>query len=271
MRFFQPFEPIIGGRHMIRVMSFNIRFENPTDGADAWFYRRDLIALVVTRYKPAILGTQEGRWNQLLDLKERLPSYCLHAPGRTIDETCQYPTLFVLGDTFNILEGDEFWLSETPRIHRSKSWDSGFPRMMSFAKLRHASSGRAIWACVTHLDHLGAEARLRQAAMIADWAAAIEAPLIVMGDFNDGPFSETHAILTQEKTRLRDTWTAIGMEDGLQSATSHGFTGIPKKQRIDWVLASPEFSVKAVSIIRDDFEGRYPSDHFPILADLELA
>jgi endonuclease/exonuclease/phosphatase family metal-dependent hydrolase len=255
---------------MIRVMSFNIRFDNPDDGKDAWHYRRDLVACVVERYRPDILGTQEGRWNQLMDLKTRLPQYHLHAPGRVIDDTCQYPTLFILESSFSVLEGDEFWLSETPRIHKSKSWESGFPRMMSFARLRLLSSEKEIWTCVTHLDHLGAEARVRQAVMIAEWASSLKAPLILMGDFNDGPGSQTHAVLTQERSRLRDSWKAMGLDEGTHSATSHGFKGIPKKERIDWVLVSPDFDVKSVSIIRDEFEGRYPSDHFPVIADLHL-
>lgn len=255
---------------MIRVMSFNIRFENPNDGEDAWHYRKELVASIVERHRPDILGTQEGRWKQLMDLKIRLPHYLLHAPRRVIDDTCQYPTLFILDSSFSVLDGDEFWLSETPRVHRSKSWESGFPRMMSFAKLRLLSLDKEIWTCVTHLDHLCAEARLRQASMLAQWAASLQAPLIIMGDFNDGPASRTHAVLTTEGTRLRDSWTAIGLDEGTHSATSHGFKGVPKKERIDWVLVSPEFEVKSVAIIRDEFGGRYPSDHFPVIADLEL-
>ncbi len=254
----------------MRVLTFNIRFENATDGANAWHYRRDLVSEIINRYNPEIVGTQEGRWNQLMDLKERLPEYHLHAPDRVIDDTCQYPTLFFLKGALTILEGDELWLSETPRIHRSKSWDSGFPRMMSYAKLRCAGSKSTIWACVTHLDHLGPEARIRQASIISEWASSLDEPAVLMGDFNDGPDSKTHAILTSQKTRLRDTWQVLGLPEGVLSATSHGFTGIPKKERIDWVLASPEFLVRDTSIIRDDFQGRYPSDHFPYKADLDL-
>ena len=254
----------------MRVMTFNIRFENTSDGANAWLHRKDLVAEIIMRYRPEVVGTQEGKWNQLVDLQDRLPSYLLHAPGRLIDDTCQYPTLFLLKEPFKVLEGDELWLSETPRVHRSKSWDSGFPRMMSYARLKRAGSDRTIWACVTHLDHLGPEARIRQASIISEWASSLDEPGVLMGDFNDGPDSETHAILTSQKTRLRDTWQVLGLFEGPQSATSHGFTGIPKKERIDWVLASPEFLIREASIIRDDFEGRYPSDHFPYKADLDL-
>jgi len=255
----------------MRVMTFNIRFENAADGANTWVYRRDLVAETIRRYGPAMVGTQEGKWNQLMDLKELLPEYHLHAPGRVIDEICQYPTLFFLKKDFAVLDGDEFWLSETPRVHRSKSWDSAFPRMLSHARVSLKGSGRFLWAGVTHLDHMGSEARLRQAMILAGWAASLEGPAILMGDFNDRPDSEVHAGLTGNGSRLRDSWQALGRAEGEQCGTAHGFAGVPKKPRIDWILATPEFLVKDACIIRDHFQGRYPSDHFPYAVDLELS
>ena len=255
----------------MRVMTFNIRFENTTDGANSWFYRREPVAEIIRRYLPAIVGTQEGRWSQLLDLEERLPEYHLYAPERVVDETCQYPTLFFLREKFIPLAGGEFWLSETPDAHRSKSWDSAFPRMLSFAKLQITGTEKIFWVGVTHLDHLGSEARRRQGVLLANWASSLNYPLILMGDFNDSPDSELHAILTRHNTRLLDTWHALGRAESEQSVTNHGFTGIPKKYRIDWILTSPEFHVKDASIIRDNFRGSYPSDHFPYLVDLEVS
>lgn len=255
----------------MRVMTFNIRFENAADGHNAWMHRRDLAAEIIRRYSPAVVGTQEGKWNQLMDLKERLPEYHLHAPGRVIDEFCQYPTLFFLRDEFDAVEGGEFWLSETPLIHRSKSWDSAFPRMLSYAKVSPRGSGQALWTGVTHLDHVGSEARRRQAMILADWSASLKGPAILMGDFNDRPDSEAHEALAGRGARFRDTWQALGRTEGEQYGTAHGFSGIPRKPRIDWILVTPEFRVQDACIIRDHFQGMYPSDHFPYAVDLELS
>ena len=106
----------------MRVMTFNLRFENDQDGTNAWAYRRGLVVELIERYAPAILGTQEGRLSQLDYLESRLPDYRMHAPARVLDDTCQYPTLFFRRDQIRILEGSEFWLSKTPAIHRSKNW-----------------------------------------------------------------------------------------------------------------------------------------------------
>ncbi len=155
--------------NQMRLMTFNIRFENEQDGSNAWVHRRELVARIIERYSPDIVGTQEAKWPQLIYLRDRLPGYVFYAPGRVVDETCQYPTLFYRQREFEVEEAGEFWLSKTPLVHRSKSWDSGFPRMMSYLKLTGRGGGRSFWAAVTHLDHIGSEARFEQASILSRW------------------------------------------------------------------------------------------------------
>ena len=253
----------------MRVMTFNLRFENEQDGANAWFHRRELVIHLIRRYAPSILGTQEGKWSQLLYLQDHLPEYHLHAPARVLDDTCQYPTLCLRRDTFDVRGGEEFWLSRTPEIHRSKDWDSAFPRMVSYARLRDRKTGGILWVAVTHLDHMGSEARYEQARILVEWMKTRKGPVIFMGDFNEPPGSSVHQVLAAPGRRLRDTWQILGREEGPESLTHHGFRGIPQKARMDWILVSPHFKVKDANIIKDRFEGRYPSDHFPYSVDME--
>lgn len=252
----------------MRVMTFNLRFENDRDGENSWVYRRDLVVETIRRYRPDLLGTQEGRWTMLLYLAEKLEDYLLHAPRRVLDDTCQYSTLFVRRDSCAVEDGGEFWLSQTPEVHRSKDWDSAFPRMMSWARVSERETGRPLWVAVTHLDHIGAEARREQARILARWVQAHPGAHIVMGDFNDGPESAVYRILTHPEVGLHDTWRAVGRGEGDEDKTHHGFSGVPQKSRMDWILVSKHFRVLDVRIVRDHFGGRYPSDHFPYLADL---
>lgn len=252
----------------MRVMTFNVRFENEQDGENAWAHRRELVARTIERYSPDIVGTQEAKWHQLLYLRDRLSGFRFYAPGRVVDETCQYPTLFYRKDLFEVVEAGEFWLSETPDVHRSMSWDSGFPRMMSYLKLLERGMPQPFWAAVTHLDHLGAEARFEQARILSRWVRRSDGPVILMGDFNDDPQSRVHQLLAGPDSVLRDSWVAIGREEGRGGGTHHGFTGVPRDHRIDWILVSRHFQVIEARIVRDHFDGRYPSDHFPYMVDL---
>jgi len=254
----------------MKVMTFNLRFENDHDGENAWINRRELVVKIVNRYQPAILGTQEGKWSQLTYLCDQLPEYEAFMPGRTPDKIIQCPTLFLRKEECAIETGSDFWLSKTPDIHLSKDWDSAFPRMVSFARIRIKKLNRKIITAVTHLDHIGVEARFEQAKIISKWAAQQKSPIILKGDFNADPESRPHEVLTLPITRLCDTWKMIQGSECEESYTHHGFSGVPQLSRMDWILTDPSFKVKDAWVIHDEFNGRYPSDHFPYLADIEL-
>ena len=251
-------------------MTFNLRFENDRDGENAWCHRRDMVAELIIRYAPSIVGTQEGKWSQLEFLKDRLPDYTSITSNRVQDATCQYPTLFVRQEEFEVHDGKDHWLSKTPARHRSKNWDSAFPRMLNCARLRMIQGGDTIWAAVTHLDHIGGEARYEQAKLVAEWVKGRTGPVIVMGDFNDHPESLVHATLIDPGVGLKDTWQVLGLDEDAGSYTHHGFDGEPQMTRMDWILVSPHFRVQDASVIRGHVEGRYPSDHFPYMTMVNL-
>lgn len=253
----------------MRIMTFNLRFENDLDGENAWCYRRDILTEVVLRHAPSILGTQEGTPGQLAYLQEHLRGYRMHAPPRPIDEECQYPTLFYRQGELRVAEVGEFWLSKTPEVHRSKDWDSAFPRMMSYGLFEDLINKRQVWIMVTHLDHLGAVARLEQSRIILEWMHGRSGPRILMGDFNDAPGSPVHRLLTSPEASLHDTWAVLARQENEESMTRHDFRGVPKSCRMDWILISSEFFVTDAQIVRDHLGGCYPSDHFPYMVNLK--
>jgi endonuclease/exonuclease/phosphatase family metal-dependent hydrolase len=255
---------------LVRVMTFNLRFENDLDGDNSWASRRDLLIQTIRKYRPHVIGTQEGKPAQLAFLGDHLTGYRISAELRHWDDYCQYPTLFYWEELFRLVEGDEFWLSETPSVHLSKSWDSAFPRMISSAHLEVKETRRRLWFSVTHLDHISERARIEGARMIRDWTLARRAPTVLAGDFNDAPGSETHRILTLPEGPFLDSWERLGRVEDESSFTQHGFTGIARLGRIDWILITPEFRVVDAAIGHDQKDGRYPSDHFPYMVDLEL-
>jgi endonuclease/exonuclease/phosphatase family metal-dependent hydrolase len=252
----------------MRIMTFNLRFDTERDGKNAWVHRRELAVEVIRHGAPDILGTQEGMERQLLFLQENLPAYRMQAHGRYWDATCQYPTLFVREERFRIVEGGDCWLSQTPHVHRSKDWDSAFPRMMNHALLEDRHNGRQLLAVVTHLDHIGVQARVEQAKRIATWLSERRGPRILMGDFNDAPGSSVHRILASEESALADTWQLLSGEESETSMTHHDFAGHPEKCRMDWVLVSDHLQALNAVIVSTHLGGRYPSDHFPYLVEL---
>jgi endonuclease/exonuclease/phosphatase family metal-dependent hydrolase len=114
-------------------------------------------------------------------------------------------------------------------------------------------------------------ARYEQAKIITRWLSDLNSPVILVGDFNDRPDSDVHRLLTSPNTGLKDTWQLLGNEEGASSFTHHDFHGAPRKTRMDWILATPEFRTTRAEIVRDHRGESYPSDHFPYMVDMELS
>jgi endonuclease/exonuclease/phosphatase family metal-dependent hydrolase len=252
----------------MRLMTFNLRFATSLNGPNEWQWRKELVAEVILRHQPDLLGTQEGTVPQLEYLEANLPGYLPLIGHREIDTTCQYPTIFYRAGVFKVQESGEFWLSETPTVHRSLSWGSAFPRMVTYGLFQETGRDMAFYFLNTHLDHISAEARLNGARLIREYFFPLGKPLILAGDFNEPPESPVYRQFVGEDSPLQDTWRALHSPGG-EATTQHLFDGLPRGARIDWILVSTPFRVKQVAIVTDNQEGRYPSDHFPYEAEVE--
>jgi endonuclease/exonuclease/phosphatase family metal-dependent hydrolase len=252
----------------MRLMTFNLRFATALDGPNEWKFRKELVAEVILNHGPDLLGTQEGTVPQLHYLEEHLTGYLPLTAHRQVDPTCQYPTIFYRADRFEVQESDEFWLSETPRVHRSLSWGSAFPRMVTFGLFREKDRAAWFYFINTHLDHISEAARREGARMIREFFFPRSQPLILVGDFNEPPDDPVYRELVQADGPLRDTWRGLH-PPAEEATTQHGFDGQPRGSRIDWILAAPRFMVRRVAVVTDNQNGRYPSDHFPYEAEVD--
>ena len=254
-------------RRVMRIMTFNLRFANPQDGPNIWDRRKELVVDTILASSPQLLGTQEGTVPQLEYLAAHLPGYLPLVSHRQVDPTCQYPTIFYQA-ALEVKDSGEFWLSQTPAVHRSISWNSAFPRMVTYGLFREP--GRDLWFYFgdTHLDHISAEARLQGARMIREFFQSRPEPLILAGDFNEPPDAAVYQELVGPRGFLTDTWRVLH-QPGDDPPTQHGFNGRPRGSRIDWILTSPLFRVQQAEIILSHREGRYPSDHFPYVVKVD--
>jgi len=251
------------------VMTFNLRFATPSDGPNEWQYRQDLVVEIIRRHAPDLLGTQEGTVPMLRFLEAKLTEYLPLTAHRQVDETCQYPTIFSRAGRFKVLESREFWLSETPEVHRSLSWGSAFPRLATYGLLQEVGRAEPFYFINTHLDHVSPEARLQGARMIRDFFLPWGRPLILAGDFNEPPDGPVYQELIGDGGPFFDPWRAFH-PPGDEGTTQHQFNGQPRGARIDWILVSPTFRVRRAAIVTDHQDNRYPSDHFPYEVEVDF-
>ena len=116
----------------LTLMTFNLRYGTANDGEHIWENRRPIIEEMLQEYHPDILGVQEGLRFQLDQLIEVLPGYAVFGEGRGGLDRSEHTAIFYNVHQLYCLEGHTFWLSETPEIPDSKSWESSLSRLTTW-------------------------------------------------------------------------------------------------------------------------------------------
>jgi endonuclease/exonuclease/phosphatase family metal-dependent hydrolase len=254
----------------LRVMTYNVRYPNPADGVDFWDNRKEISVAVIREKDPDIFGTQELFFRQGEYFVEQLPDYKWFGLSRRGNHEDEHMGIFYKPSRLELLDSGNYWLSETPDVPGSMSWDVSLPRMVSWGRFRVKGSQLEFYFLNTHFPHRrqDANARVHCAEVIASRLASLprDVPLILAGDFNAAADSEVHQTLA---TTLQDAWLLAENRTGPEG-TSHGFTGKPGASRIDWILLRGPWKVPMAESITFHRDGRYPSDHFPVLTVLEI-
>ncbi|MBL7851841.1 MAG: endonuclease/exonuclease/phosphatase family protein [Cyclobacteriaceae bacterium] len=252
----------------LRVMSYNIRYDNPSDGPNSWPYRKDFLVAQVRSVDADILGVQESLPSQVEYLAAELPAYGRAGRGRDENGTGESTIIFFRIERFEMTESGIFWLSETPE-KMSKGWDAAIRRICTYVRLKDRNTGQPYLVLNTHFDHVGAEARKRSAELLLGKMKQMNKaghPVILLGDFNATPESEPVGIL---KSKLKDARLSAAQVTLPQPGSFNAFDSTkPAESLIDHVFVSPEFQVERYALLVEMREGRYPSDHFPIVVDL---
>jgi endonuclease/exonuclease/phosphatase family metal-dependent hydrolase len=252
----------------LRVMTFNVRLLTPNDGANNWDARRDLVIDMLRDEAPDVIGTQELFKRQGDDIVERLPQFVWFGAGRDGGHADEHMGVFYRKDRLRVLESGNFWLSDTPDVPGSRTWGNLYPRMVTWARFERLADGATFVLYNTHLPYrdIDEPVRIRCAKLIRarmEKLAATER-VILLGDFNTTPSSVVYTSLTDW---LTDAWTSAPTRSGPEG-TFHGFTGKPER-RIDWILVRG-LKANRVQTVTTERDGRYPSDHFPVIAEFEL-
>ena len=181
----KPEEPVI----KVRTMTFNIRTAAASDGQNSWQNRKQLVIQVIRKYDCDFVGLQEVLGFQLDDILEELPEYEAISRTREISpyegESC--PILYKK-EKWDVIDSKTQWLSETPEIPGSKSWDCTFPRIFTMGVFYNASSGYGIYLYNTHFDNTSTRARTRSSAVLTRHILnnTSHEYVVVMGDLNSG-------------------------------------------------------------------------------------
>jgi endonuclease/exonuclease/phosphatase family metal-dependent hydrolase len=252
----------------LRVMTFNVRLPLDSDGANNWEARRDIAVLMLQTEDPDVIGTQELYKRQGDELVARLPQYAWFGEGRHGGDEDEHMGVFYRKDRLRVRTSGSFWLSDTPDVPGSRTWGNVYPRMVTWAQFERIADGATFIFFNTHLPYRNEDeaARIRSVELILKRIDELPKTerVILVGDFNTTPDNRAHALLTAS---LDDAWIVARERRG-PDATFHAFSGRADR-RLDWILFRG-FEAKSIATVTMHQEGRYPSDHFPVIAELEL-
>ena len=261
-------QAIIG--QTIGVLTYNIKYDNPKDSLNNWAGRKDFLISQLRFYAPDVFGTQEGLAHQLSDIEKGLADYAYFGVGRDHgDQRGEFTAIFYNTKKFDLKEENTFWLSPTP-TKPSKGWDAALPRICTYGLFQAKETGQQFFVFNAHFDHMGSVAREENAKLILKKIAQLNKeglPVILMGDFN---LQESSAGIQLILEQMHDTHHKASINAHGPKGTFNGFNfSKPVEARIDYIFASPKgFEIIKSGILSDSFDCRYPSDHFPVYAEL---
>lgn len=257
----------------VNMMSFNIRLDVESDGVNRWDARKDKVASLINYYEPDFVGGQEVQHHQLTYLSANLAGYSSIGVGRDDGKTeGEYSCIFYKKDKFRVIQQSTFWLSPTPDSV-SFGWNAACRRVCTYGLFQSLQTKQYIWVFNTHFDHISAQAREESAKLIIKKINELNTkkyPVIVSGDFNSKPTEAPSQYMMANMNNARSAGKKIlGSAD---TWNGFQFNKIPEGC-IDYIFVSKDkrISVAKFATLTDSYDMKYPSDHFPIMATINIS
>ena len=254
----------------LKMMTYNIRLDNPSDGENAWPNRKDYFTSQIQFYSPDIFGVQEALPNQVTYIASALPDYNKFGIGREEKEEGEACTIYYKKDRFQVDKISTFWLSENPNVV-SRGWDAACNRVCTSALFKDLKTKKLFWVFNVHLDHIGNEARIKGVQLVLSKIKEFNTknyPVFLMGDFNSEP--DTPQIAEIKKV-MDDTKDVSKEKPFGPLGTFNDFEhNKPVNLLIDYIFISKNSGLKVQkhAVLSDSKDLKYPSDHLPVYIEI---
>jgi len=254
----------------LKMMTYNIRWDNPDDGENWWPNRKEYFTSQIQFYSPDIFGVQEATPNQVTDIASAFRDYNKFGIGREEKGEGEACTIYYKKDRFQVDKINTFWLSENPSVV-SRGWDAACNRVCTSALFKDVKTKKFFWVFNVHLDHVGNEARIKGVQLVLSKIKEFNTknyPVFLMGDFNSEP--ETPQI-TEIKKVMDDT-KDVSIEKPF--GPSGTFNDFKHNQSVtlllDYIFISKNSGLKVQkhAVLSDSKDLKYPSDHLPVYIEI---
>lgn len=259
--------------HGLKIVTFNLRGSWQGDGINAFVHRAGGILHKLDLEEPDVVCFQEVS-EQINDfLRRHLPEYLILYRGRYEKMDGEGLAVAIRRSTVEVLSADCFWLSPAPYEPGSRFEEqSDCPRICQVLLMRCLDTGEVFWVYNNHLDHISDSARILGIRQVLErvWEdrQKFEFPVFVLGDFNAYPDSETIRYCNEyEKFPIVNLTQDCG-------CTCHEFGKLGEDGgQIDYIYADRATAAKKheIEIWKDETDGIYLSDHYPVALSIALS
>jgi endonuclease/exonuclease/phosphatase family metal-dependent hydrolase len=260
------------GKNEIKVMTLNIRYDNPHDSSNSWARRASLLCSFLKFEKPDVLGLQEVLESQYDVIQTYLKDYSSVGVGRNDGaKSGEMTPIFFRKDRYDLVRTKTFWLSEKPDSAGSKSWGSSLPRIVTWIELADKKSHDHFYFFNTHFAHDSDSARTMSSKLLLFKVDSIAYgfPFIITGDFNMLPSEKGYKIITgpaESVPLISDSFAITAKRPGGPSYTFNGFSDKAGDGRIDYIFVRNGMKVFEHYTIAKKERRVFISDHWPVEA-----
>lgn len=252
------------------IITYNIRLNNSADGENAWPLRKEKVIGLLKFHQADIFNVQEALPEQVDYLVSSFPEFENVGIGRDDGKRAgEHMSVFYKKARFEKLKDGMFWLSENPS-KPGFGWDAACNRTVTWIQLKDKITNKVFYIFNTHFDHRGDVARTESAKLILKSIKEINKenlPVILTGDFNlTKESSPIQLILTE----LQDSRDHSKQPPYGPDGTSGGFEVKLMPRTIDYIFIKGNIAVQRQGVLTDSYGLFYPSDHLPVLAEVQI-
>ncbi len=264
------------GNKDLKIVSFNIRYANNSDGTNSWENRKPLVKNYLKKGNFDIISFQEVLKSQLDYLSGLLDEYTVVTAGRDNGiNSGEHCSIFFKTSKFELLAKSHFWLSGKPEEPESISWGAHLPRIVTWVKLQNKHTGHIFFVYNTHLSNVSEYARNKSVLLLLNKIKSIadNVPVIVTGDFNSEPNSQVHMLMTgnwHKHFSFSDTHEIGTFPSKGDGFTFNGFKNRDGIKRIDYIFVNGYLDVLSFKTFKIVKDSTFISDHFPIMAEVKF-
>ena len=273
------------GTLSLEVMSYNIRNAGSIekDSEDHWSNRKTLITDYIETFDLDLFGVQEAYIKQLNFIQKNLENREYEYIGIGRDEGTvggEIEAIFYDTAKFEYIDGDTFWLSDTPMIP-SKNWDKNNYRSCTWVRFEEKNTHIQFFVFNTHYSTKSCEAvpcvHEKSSVLINEKISELTGnlPTILMGDFNMQNSSLAFSYLEEYGDKpMYDSFKEFNNGTVPFDYTTNEFRPFSpelNKKRIDYIFLSSSIAANYVEIPKDIYgDNRVYSDHYPVLATITI-